>query len=162
MKPSLVFVVLCYCISLYVMSYVRVNKKAQHKSLLWPNLSSTFCPSRQSLLRRIFPRGLFLVRCPDQISFGWSTYCRAPSSTKHCWMSFFGIQAIAFGRQVCTYEVRRKEYDDDGFWGTVVRGLCTQEPPRTRFVVRYLCLHHHFFHVMIVKKCDTKPLRFEL
>ena len=68
MKSSVVFVVLCYCVSLYVM-YVRVNKKAQHKSLLWPNLSSTFCPSRQSLLRRIFPRGLFLVRCPDQISF---------------------------------------------------------------------------------------------
>ena len=110
-----------------------------------------------------FPGAFSSSVAPTKSLFGWSTYCRAPSSTKHCWMSFFGIQAIAFGRQVCTYEVRRKEYDDvDGFWGTVVRGLCTQEPPRTRFVVRYLCLHQHFFHVMIIKECDTKPLWFEL
>ena len=101
----ILYMVLCYCISLYVMN-VRVNKKAQHKSLLLqPNLSSTFCPLRRSL-RRIFPRGLFLVRCPEQISF-WG-YCRAPSSTKHCWMSFFGILAIGF-RTTSKYErVRRR------------------------------------------------------
>ena len=50
-----------------------------------------------------FPGAFSSSVAPTKSLFGWSSYCRAPSSTKHCWMSFFGIQAIAFGRQVCTF-----------------------------------------------------------